>query len=562
MKMLETRTTLPLLMTPSALLLMLAMDPSASAQTWYPADGSAVLLTYEDQWPYVTDHDYNDVVLQVNWRFDRNTAQPSGAFGFPVLRALLTVDPVALGGVHDNGLGLQLPAGVSSEGMLVQRRVNGGAWTDVSLESFSEPTVVLSSNLRELFGMERGQLNVGVAGGDGRTGQRLEVELNWPVGADLDTSAAPFDLYIFRSADPTHEIHFPWYGGTASRNVALFALAGAANGAGRWYVNARGVPAALNLQTASVYPTEATPLDAVFPSVLNFAQLATVDAPWTGPANSNPKTFYERPEGAGARMTRTSPAARPAPPDIARVDCSLSGNRVGKRVRAGLACVASGCASGFALQGGTCVSSGPNGSSQALAAQSCNAIKATNASATSGAYWIDPNGGSTADAYQVFCDMQSDGGGWTLVMNYLASVPPSSIGSQLTTGFLAPTDTAQAIGGVSTEIRFHCQRSDNGAVIDIATSNSSWTSRSYALGDGCAAGFNWTPATSFRNLPANTYTPRAPYTQSCCCRDSFRLAFLPIGIHLGDWFPADQFWGWSYSYCAGGTSPFMRIYYR
>lgn len=278
-------------------------DASMSGVGYAPGASVRGTLLFEDLWPSAGDLDFNDLVLGYHYEVRTST--------LGVTRLLATYDVRALGLVLNPGLGLQLPVS-QDQVAAVRHRVDGGDWNVPHTRDEGGPfTVRVHESLLSLFGESAAAGYVNTESDRPRVAPvRIELEVDFVQPLAFSLADAPFDLFIYRSDDWSHQIHLPRYGGTQSMDASLFGSADDGSTAGRHFVDTYGLPFVLDIPGDAVYPVERTPISSLYPQITTFAASAGTQAQdyYLTPDLAH---AYADSEGNGAPAVAAVPA-RPA----------------------------------------------------------------------------------------------------------------------------------------------------------------------------------------------------------------------------------------------------------
>jgi|GEM_PF-338729 len=238
-------------------------DASAVGAVYAPGAGSHGMLQFEDLWPAAGDRDFNDVVLTYNYEL---RVDASGR----ALGLKATFNVLGLGGTFNHSLGLHLPVPAYAVKSVELRSATGQSQALSLSSNDAEATFTVSSNLREYFAFQTGQIN-SLATQATLPKATLEVWVDFYVPVILDAAAAPYDVFISRVDAPGHEIHRPSFMGTSAMDQTLFGTLNDGSDGVRNYVDSSGLPSVLTLPMQRPYPQEAVAISDLYPDVVAFA---------------------------------------------------------------------------------------------------------------------------------------------------------------------------------------------------------------------------------------------------------------------------------------------------
>ena len=217
--------------------------------SYYPSQSTYGTIAFEDNWPWMGDYDFNDLVLSYHVVMYR-----SPAFDVVAMEFFFKVE--AVGAEYRNGFGLSLP--------VPRRRINT-AYGNLSSRSDADGLEAGADNAVFILFDTPGAATQGdptmtnTLPGESLVENpeiRFVVQFQTPL-KDAELGTPPFDPFLFVNGDRGREIHLIGKPPTEMANASLF---GTADDSGN-YSTPSGLPWAILVPEFWPWPSERTPVN-------------------------------------------------------------------------------------------------------------------------------------------------------------------------------------------------------------------------------------------------------------------------------------------------------------
>jgi len=191
-------------------------DPKRAYTNYYPAKDQYNSLLVEDLWPSLGDFDFNDMVLDYQYK------QVTNAKG-GIVELFVKLKVKAIGATFNNGFGIQFPVAASAVSS-VTLTDQSGVVKSIGVEAGQDKAVVIAFENAFSLLPSTGGMGVNVIPGNGYSAPK-EIELHVLFASPqtaLSLGTAPYNPFVFVNGDRTKEIHLANAVPTTKANKTFF----------------------------------------------------------------------------------------------------------------------------------------------------------------------------------------------------------------------------------------------------------------------------------------------------------------------------------------------------
>jgi LruC domain-containing protein len=239
-----------------------------------PSEGNFSQFMVEDLYPTKGDHDFNDALVAIHQAISLNSEGKA-------LGVMVHMKVIASGARLTNNIALRLPI-APADILAFKNQANGVADIESATmisawASETDATYTLITDTNAEFSTSNIVNTRSTLVTEDATEYRYTFNFTSP--QTLDTSAAPFDIFLYRvRGDGTYiEVHLTDYAGT-SKAYDFTGMFDDGSSASRHFVDTSGVPFALLLPAETAYPKEGEAIDSLFPNIVTFGSSAGTSA--------------------------------------------------------------------------------------------------------------------------------------------------------------------------------------------------------------------------------------------------------------------------------------------